>query len=342
MKSNILPEYPEGACVVLQPFYSEKRNKNILGPQAVTVAPDSERSWVNHEEQNRVTRNYDLVKVSCLGVDRFTRIAWSKHAFANGVDADSIRRRSMLGRIRGYEKTEPVPFKERLRALPLSPDQWKYDRAVGIEIECYGPSLGDKLPLWAHEKPDGSLSERAGIAGIEFAVLLKRQEMEFRLKRMCDLLSGHKVYRECGLHVHLDMRGRTAKEVGIIARRMNAWLFALRELVPVSRRENSYCQFGLSEKDRYHAVNLCSYGRYRTLEIRLHSGTVDYNKIVTWVRLLELIQQMPKAPKPETGTLAALTSLPLPDHERAYWLARHKQLNPALYGGAVVPSTEQE
>ncbi len=246
--------------------------------------------------------------------------------------------RSLLSR------EQPLTFLQRLRRAPLSPAEFRYDRAIGVEIECFGPSLGNKLPVWCREATDGSLrwhtSGPERNMGIEFRCLIARATLEHKLNRICSLLVGHKVNKTCGLHVHLDMRGKTFKEVTKIARNYNKWLYALREFVPESRRNNDqYCAWGISTRNRYHAVNVCSFERHKTLEIRLHSGTTDFTKIISWIRLLELIALTNKSPK--TEGVAALASLPLVEYERAYWLSRHRELNPSQYTNPP-PSNEIE
>jgi len=114
----------------------------------------------------------------------------------------------------------------------------------------------------------------------------------------------------------------------------------LREFVPASRRGNQYCDFGISIRDRYKAVNVCAFNKHSTIEIRLHSGTTDYTKIISWIRLLELLLVIKTTPRGKEG-VQALLDLPLCEYERAYWLKRHQVLNPALYANAV-PSTEVE
>ena len=234
------------------------------------------------------------------------------------------------------EKRQSISYLDKARKLPLNPDSFKYDRALGIEIECYGKELGTKLPVWCREKGDGSLN--AG--GIEFVALVKRSELEHRLYKLCDLIKGYKVDKACGLHVHLDFRGKTISEIKVIARKLNAWLYALREFVPASRRGNQYCDFGISIRDRYKAVNVCAFNKHSTIEIRLHSGTTDYTKIISWIRLLELLLVIKTTPRGKEG-VQALLDLPLCEYERAYWLKRHQVLNPALYANAT-PTTEVE
>jgi hypothetical protein len=257
----------------------------------------------------------------------------------SGGDAKSMARQVGGRRVRKEEDKPVESVVARARKQPLTPAVFKYDRAVGVEIECFGPQLEDEsLPIWVRATSDGSISPPAGAFPVEFRVLLKRSELEPRLFRLCSILKNHRVNKSCGLHVHLDARQWDRVEAEKRARRLAKWLGILSELVPLSRRENTYCKPGFSQADRYHAVNFTSYEKHRTIEVRLHSGTCDYSKIIAWIRLLELLLVVP--PPARTGSCAeALTRLPLPDHDRAYWLSRHRKLNPEQYADAQANET---
>ena len=238
---------------------------------------------------------------------------------------------------------QPRSLMDRIRDKPLTPETFKYERAVGIEIECIKQASRDvSLPLWVKSSGDGSIRTHGQTEGIEYKLLLKRSELEMRLNRFCAMISDHKVNTSCGLHVHIDCRGRTADDVRAVAKRMTAWLIALKEFVPESRRNNTdYAALSFSETNRYRAVNFVAFSKYKTLEIRLHSGTVDYTKIIAWVRLCELLFVLPTKPKAGAQGVAALSQLPLPEYERSYWLKRHAQLNPRQYT-STTPSAEIE
>ena len=99
---------------------------------------------------------------------------------------------------------------------------------------------------------------------------------------------GAKVNKSCGLHVHLDCRKYTEPEVIEQAKKFGYTLDVLERLVPKSRRDNNYCKLevGTPSGDRYKAINLASYRERQTIEVRLHSGTTDFNKIINWARLM--------------------------------------------------------
>lgn len=221
-----------------------------------------------------------------------------------------------------------------------------FNNCIGLEFECYGAitrtKLSESLPYWTRVVSDGSIrAEIEGAEGHEVRVLLDRTKAEPRLFKLCAKLQelGLRVNRSCGLHVHLDTRSVTSfADVVKIGKNMDAWLYALRELLPPSRRENNYCRFGVRQNDRYSAVNVASWSKHRTIEVRCHSATLDYTKVLAWVRLCELVRAMVKRPK-VASCIATLEQLPLATHDLAYWRARHRELNPSLYANSATDTT---
>jgi len=247
-----------------------------------------------------------------------------------------------------YVAPAPVPFAVRARARKLTPKGRGYRTAIGIEIEGHSPhsrdDLAAALPLFTKVVYDGSIEVRGSGTAAEVVALLNRDEMEPRLHRLCAKLNqmGFNTNKSCGLHVHIDCRHLSFEQVCVRAKIIDKWIKALVELVPVSRRDNRYCKIGFSSHDRYRAVNVTSYSKHQTLEIRIHSSTSNYQKALAWIRLCELLFGLRKAPKAATGCLSTLDQLPLAEYERSYWRARHAQLNPAQYMGAVVSPTGGE
>lgn len=233
---------------------------------------------------------------------------------------------------------------QRMREMKLDPRSFKYDRALGIELECFVPTngqdgavekLAEALPYWSRTTGDGSIAAPRGFEPVEVRALLDRRNAEPKLFRLCSILKNHRaaVNRSCGFHIHLDQRGEGEATVRKLATKLDKWLASLAELVPLSRRDNTYCKAGISASDRYRRVNFCAFAAKKTLEVRFHSGTVDYTKILSWLRLVELLAAMPKGPR-AGGCLSTLEQLPLPKHDIAYWRARHQELNPELYSAS--------
>jgi len=244
----------------------------------------------------------------------------------------------------------PQTFLQRIKRLTLTPASFHYDRAIGLELEGFTTHDFDKienaLPYYARVVSDGSIrTNNADETPAEIKAIFPRGTLEPRLFNLTKTLRalGMQCNKSCGLHVHFDMRNRTAAEVLKLAKRADKWVKALQELVPMSRRDQHYCKFGISASgnDRYKAVNFASYHKYKTLEIRLHSATFDYAKILSWIRLCELILAIRYNPK-EADCLGTLGQLPLMDYESSYWKARHRSINPSQYDTKTSTTEENE
>jgi hypothetical protein len=146
-------------------------------------------------------------------------------------------------------------------------------------------------------KEDGSLREPDGYFPVEITVLTRLDKPD-NLKHVCELLSklGAKVNKSCGMHVHLDARHLTKKQVRAIGEKFKRVIPVLSTLVPKTRRENDFCKLAVSGfgGGRYYAVNLTAFNRYQTIEVRLHSSTTDFDKIINWSRLLSAIMYAPR------------------------------------------------
>lgn len=183
----------------------------------------------------------------------------------------------------------------------LSPKTPKEGRYVGVEIEFYCAAnqkalqrvLGDAgLAKHVHLKHDGSIRPPEGAREWyphEIAILGKQENITDIVSKTCDALMvvDAEANISCGLHVHIDCRGRDAFSV------FNKLLSAqdiLFSMMPPSRKSNRYCQYTKTEDwdrgDRYRAINAAAYSKYRTIEVRLHNGTVNKRKINNWIKLL--------------------------------------------------------
>lgn len=129
-------------------------------------------------------------------------------------------------------------------------------------------------------------------------------------------ISTVKVNKSCGIHVHVGIADATVKKVANLVKYYAKNEPMIDAVMPNSRRSNNnmYCKpvmtYNASNvkrlnkivKDneaevlttqvskianflgnRYNKVNLHSFRRYRTVEFRQHSGSVDTKKITTWV-----------------------------------------------------------
>lgn len=218
----------------------------------------------------------------------------------------------------GGWRTEPGWFLKALkekqqRALFEYKKPWNATEPfVGIEIECFGEydkqdmatafteaglakyvSIGsDGSISWSRDVDEG----RDNTMDLELRVLIPQREVSQKMPEICAVLKRFncRVNKSCGLHVHLDCRNTVGRDVKQAFRRLSCAQNLFFAMVPQSRRDNQYCRRTKqrtfpqypSDENRYQAINPVAYARHKTLEVRLHSGTVSAEKITRWVELL--------------------------------------------------------
>lgn len=211
---------------------------------------------------------------------------------------------------------------------------------VGIEMEflfgtreaaaAFNPA-NIKVPGIALKR-DGSIhATAAGQATYAYAQEangLFRVGQWARLYAFCSRMqkAGAIVNRTCGLHVHLDTRDTDRSKAQKRARRLKAALPLLLSLVPQSRRENTFCKPSLSYNDRYNAINGTTIGSKGTIEIRLHSGSLDADKIVMWVRLLLFISRR-SIRKGAMDSIEALLASDVASEVKLWAVERYRKFN---------------
>ena len=175
------------------------------------------------------------------------------------------------------------------------------NRHIGVEIEFISPKQqhviaeileGAGLDDICCLKDDGSV-EADDKYGHELTILTTERTYQADLKKICRVLNSEcaaDINASCGLHVHLDMRGRVKERAYENLVRAQDILF---QMQPLSRRTNTFCkpsprnfQYTVDNRERYLAINPCAYRRHKTIEVRLHSGTTNAIKITNWVELL--------------------------------------------------------
>lgn len=190
------------------------------------------------------------------------------------------------------------------------------DNHIGIEVEFVckenASTLGLKLMVaglgeWCHLKQDGSVRDESGSGyhSHELTVCVPEHKMEEVVDKICSILNeaGSKVNKTCGFHVHLDMRKRAREICFANLVSSQGIMYAMQ---PIARRDNRFCKKTSSKNleevlldrgdgnQRYIGVNPHSLGKYNTLEIRIHTGTTNANKIKNWINLLIGIVNAPE------------------------------------------------
>ena len=170
---------------------------------------------------------------------------------------------------------------------------------VGIEIECFtnlsrseldNKLVEAKLQSNVQLVSDGSLRNGRG-EPIEIRVLATENRIEDVIRRLYTVLHAHdfNVNTTCGLHVHLDMRNRDERKCFKSLFNCQDLLF---KAVDSSRVGNEYCRkvpesFEDTQRlGHYAAISTKAYSKHQTIELRMHEGTTDVDKVVNWYKML--------------------------------------------------------
>ena len=153
--------------------------------------------------------------------------------------------------------------------------------------------------------------------------------------------AGCDVNRTCGLHVHIDCRDISNTAAGTRAKRLREALPWLKRMVPSSRASNTYCN---RDSGRYQPINTESLHRHSTVEVRLHSGTLDADKIRNWIEVVRFIALRHGGGRNRPTYLTSLDEFleaPEPeDHIKQWVVARTNTFNPI--SGTDGEDSEQE
>lgn len=251
---------------------------------------------------------------------------------------------SLIGGVHPEKNTFLKLYKEKLnRILDVSKKPMSDEAHVGIEIEFFLPN--EYLKLFQGELVsskyakmlalgcDGSLTSTwSGYLGKELRICAPASKLSEVLAFVSDRIKAYagRVNTSCGLHVHLDARKVTGYLPETMYKNLLTCQAQLYKLVPASRRKNKYCtrskvtDYGHT-KSRYKAINSRAIWKYQTLEVRLHSGSIDAEKIEAWVRLLRTIAYGPVIEKKIVSVKAMAKTLNLSSWDSAFWVAREEK-----------------
>lgn len=182
-------------------------------------------------------------------------------------------------------------------------------RAVGslAEADAYRHAARNAPGTWL-VKRDGSL----GREGREVvSPILRGPEGLAELHRVVSALqrAGHTADRSCGIHVHVGIAPFSPRECAAIATRYARHGRAIASTLAPSRSSNRYCAmpdaghtqrafeslpesialasvgYAMGLGSKYHTVNLATLTR-GAVEFRQHQGSVNPDRIASWVRFL--------------------------------------------------------
>jgi hypothetical protein len=201
-----------------------------------------------------------------------------------------------------------VPCSDTFEPVPFSHYGNTYTtigrRCYGVEIET------DSCDDYGDLDGQGAFGakEDCSVNGREFfSSILSGDKGLAEVTAICKFADRHGwgVNGDCGLHVHFDMRNENDGGIKAIVYAMYATYDIWKDFVEEHRHANRYCHAhnrDLSElhqatsfKDyayqggtRYEWLNLCAYNHHKTLEVRLHHGSIEGVEINNWIRGISL------------------------------------------------------
>lgn len=196
-------------------------------------------------------------------------------------------------------------------------------RRFGVEIEFVGATIAGvaremqrlgltcTTPGYTHRVTSSwKIVTDATVSGGEVvSPPLRGAEGLAQLQTACEALraAGARVNGTCGLHVHHDVGDLSARQLGRLFRNWSDCQRATDQLVSASRRgrastwtqpltirevehvealrntDRTTVQRHFSHAYRYRSLNVASYPRYGTVEVRQHQGSMSFSKIAAWV-----------------------------------------------------------
>lgn len=183
-------------------------------------------------------------------------------------------------------------------------------RAAGISVADYQGYTHKVMAQWKVTTDSSVTGRDTGLyRGLELvSPILYGDEGLDELQKVYEVLNscGAKVDKTCGTHVHFDISDFTVQNCKNFLNLFYNYQSVINYLVPRSRRRNEFCK-PLGKADlvkinqnwvtsireiadviytRYSKVNLQSYIKYGTIEIRQHGGTLDFDKMEAWIVLM--------------------------------------------------------
>lgn len=181
---------------------------------------------------------------------------------------------------------------------------------------------------------DGSIDGNSDDdVGVEVTLLFNSKNGYDQLYKVCRILKTQfnaAVNQSCGMHVHFDFSGQEKDYVKRQGKKILRFMPILSMLVPKSRRDNEYCELDMSgfSGSRYYAINLTSFEKHETIEVRMHSGTLDAKKVECWIELMQLMFKSDYSRESVSTLQGMFDALNMPDRLVEYCERRYSTLNP--------------
>jgi len=183
---------------------------------------------------------------------------------------------------------------------------------MGIDSKEDGFYNHHTRPYWKMVT-DGSLEDYEHGLELVSPILMGDDGLK-QLAEVCKVLKfiGCKIDKKCGVHVHIGVRDENLDFFKNLFSLYSGYEPLIDTIMPESRRKQNatYCksnvvslesianattleelgnvignQYDISGGYRYMKLNIQSYWRHGTVEFRQHAGSLDYKKIMNWIKL---------------------------------------------------------
>lgn len=282
-----------------------KNSVNKIKAESIKVIQEYRKK---RKEIGFVEKKFNIPVLTDLGVETTYRV-YCSGGFGNSNSNYNIH----------HEPGTFLKLKESIKLKTVFEDKKPRtnEHHVGVEIEfickknkfdlaklLFDAGISDNLTL----KNDGSLrNEEEYPYTHELCVLAPESTMADVMRKVITVLddAGSKVNNRCGLHVHLDIRNRN-KEV-VFHNLVNAQNM-LYSMNPRSRLDGTQSNgdadtawskkmvtddfnaaLAIVARSKYYGINNGTHERLKTIEVRIHSGSTNYAKIMNWITILTAI-----------------------------------------------------
>ncbi len=155
---------------------------------------------------------------------------------------------------------------------------------------------------------DSSLNSKRGFRSYELvSPILQGQEGIDNLRKVLEIIenAGCQVNKSCGIHVHVGIQEYTVKNLTNLIKFYGKYEEEIDMVVAPSRRDTRWARPLMIDSiwnnlnkcttfedvqnlmcTRYKKINVFSYRRYGTVEFRQHGGSVNADKVCSWVIML--------------------------------------------------------
>lgn len=171
----------------------------------------------------------------------------------------------------------------------------KMKTPFGVEMECHAKNYGT-LSRIAHNSSDASLRDSDSVRSEsgELKIVAAKNLITKRAGCMAQraMIAGAFVDSACGLHVHMSVEYSSLSDSMY---RIYPYVSAIQDTMfaamPRSRQNSDYCsRLYYSHQLSAHHSWITFSEKYKTIEVRIHPGTVNPWKMMGWLEVTKVLQ----------------------------------------------------